>query len=43
MPTGLSGPDRDMLYLVADFTGLRVSELASLSETSFDFAGTTSR
>ncbi len=32
---GLSGPDRAMLYTVASFTGLRASELASLTATSF--------
>ena len=32
---GLSGADRWMLYLVACFTGLRASELASLTPTSF--------
>jgi integrase/recombinase XerD len=31
----MSGPDREMLYLVAIFTGLRASELASLSPASF--------
>ena len=31
----LSGPDREMLYLVASFTGLRASELASLHPASF--------
>ena len=31
---GLSGPDRAMLYLVAAYTGLRVSELASLTPES---------
>ena len=33
---GLSGPDRAMLYLVAVDTGLRASELASLTPASFD-------
>jgi integrase len=33
---GISGPDRAMLYLVASYTGLRASELASLTRTSFD-------
>jgi integrase len=33
---GLSGPDRATLYLVAANTGLRASELASLTPTSFD-------
>lgn len=32
---GLSGPDRAMLYLVAAYTGLRASELASLTAASF--------
>ncbi|MEX0701310.1 MAG: tyrosine-type recombinase/integrase [Planctomycetales bacterium] len=32
----LSGSDREMLYLVAGYTGLRVSELASLKRNSFD-------
>jgi len=32
----LSGPDRAMLYLVAIQTGLRASELASLTVSSFD-------
>ncbi len=32
----VSGPDRAMLYLVAGYTGLRASELASLTPTSFD-------
>jgi len=34
---GLTGPDRVVLYLVAVNSGLRVSELASLTEQSFDF------
>jgi site-specific recombinase XerD len=34
---GLSGRDRAMLYVVAAFTGLRASELHSLSERSLDF------
>jgi site-specific recombinase XerD len=33
----LSGPDRAMLYLVAVNTGLRASELASLTPESFEF------
>jgi site-specific recombinase XerC len=33
---GLSGPDRAMLYLVAINTGLRASELASLTPESFE-------
>jgi len=38
---GLSGRDRSILYLTAACTGLRASELASLSESSIDFdAGT---
>ena len=38
---GLSGADRAMLYLTASLTGLRASELASLTVASFDFnAGT---
>lgn len=36
---GLSGADRERLYLVAAFTGLRASELASLSRQSFDLDG----
>ena len=35
---GISGPDRAVLYTVAAFTGLRASELASLTDRSFDFA-----
>lgn len=38
---GLSGTDRAMLYTTASFTGLRASELASLTENSFDFTGPT--
>lgn len=34
---GLPGPDRAMLYLFAVNTGLRVSELASLTPASLDF------
>jgi integrase len=34
---GLTGRDRAMLYRVAVYTGLRASELASLTEASFDF------
>ena len=34
---GLIGLERVMLYLSAAYTGLRASELASLSEASFDF------
>jgi integrase len=34
---GLSGPDREMLYLVTVYTGLRASEVASLEPESFDF------
>ncbi len=33
----LSGSDRAMLYAIAALTGLRASELASLSEKNFDF------
>ena len=33
----LSGADREMLYLLAVYTGLRVAELASLTARSFDF------
>jgi len=33
---GLSGDDRAMLYLTAAYTGLRASELASLTTASFD-------
>jgi len=34
---GISGPDRARLYVVAAYTGLRCSELASLTPESFDF------
>jgi integrase len=34
---GLSGPDREVLYLLAARSGLRASELASLTPASFDF------
>lgn len=37
---GMSGPDRAMLYRVAVGTGLRRSELASLTPGSFDLADT---
>lgn len=37
----LSGPDRAVLYLVALTTGLRASELASLTPQSFDTAADT--
>jgi integrase/recombinase XerD len=33
---GIGGPDREMLYAVAIMTGLRASELASLTPLSFD-------
>lgn len=33
---GMSGPDREVLYLVAAYTGLRAGELASLTPASFD-------
>ena len=33
---GLSGEDRTTLYTLASYTGLRASELASLTPTSFD-------
>ena len=33
---GLTGPDRAMLYIVAANTGLRASELASLTPESFE-------
>lgn len=33
----LTGEDRAVLYLLAAFTGLRASELASLTDGSFDF------
>jgi len=36
---GLSGPDRAMLYIVAASTGLRASELASLTPKSLDLNG----
>ena len=36
---GLSGPDRAMLYIVAANTGLRASELASLTPKSLSFDG----
>ena len=36
---GLSGPDRAMLYLTAAYTGLRESELASLTLDSLNFDG----
>ena len=36
---GLSGESRAMLYLVAANTGLRASELASLTAASFDLTG----
>jgi integrase len=36
---GLSGPDRAVLYIVAARTGLRASELASLTPESFDLDG----
>ncbi len=35
---GLSGEDRAMLYLTAAYTGLRASELASLTPAAFDFS-----
>jgi site-specific recombinase XerC len=35
---GLSGTDRSILYMVAACTGLRCSELASLTPESFDFS-----
>jgi len=34
---GLDGPARAILYVTASFTGLRASELASLTRASFDF------
>jgi integrase len=37
---GVSGPDRVMLYTVASFTGLRASELASLTAASFALGAT---
>jgi len=36
---GLSGPDRAMLYIIAINTGLRASELASLTPESFELEG----
>jgi len=36
---GLSGFDREALYMVAAYTGLRASELASLTPESFDLTG----
>lgn len=33
---GLTGAERELLYLVAAFTGLRARELSSLTESSFD-------
>jgi integrase len=38
---GMRGVDRVLLYLTAAYTGLRASELASLTTTSFDFASET--
>ncbi len=35
---GLSGRDRQMLYLTAAYTGLRAGELGSLTERSLDFS-----
>jgi Phage integrase family len=35
----MKGPDRAMLYAVAAYTGLRASELASLTPESFDLDG----
>ncbi len=40
---GFDGPAREMLYRAAAYTGLRASELASLTEGSFDFPGGTFR
>lgn len=40
---GFTGRDRRMLYLMASATGLRASELASLSPSSVDLDGTTPR
>ncbi len=37
---GVSGEDRARLYVVARFSGLRVSELASLTRSSFDLEAT---
>ncbi|MCI0462124.1 MAG: tyrosine-type recombinase/integrase [Gemmataceae bacterium] len=34
---GLTGPEREVLYLLAARSGLRASELASLTPASFDF------
>ncbi len=39
--SGFDGPTREILYRAAAYTGLRASELASLTEGSFDFAGGT--
>ena len=36
---GLAGPDRAMLYIIAINTGLRASELASLTPESFELDG----
>ena len=36
---GMTGPERAMLYRLAIETGLRVSELRSLTRSSFDFSG----
>ena len=38
---GLSGPDRAVLYVTAGYTGLRASELASLTPASFQFDAAT--
>jgi integrase len=38
---GLSGSERAMLYTVAAYTGLRASELASLTPSSFDLGAST--
>ena len=38
---GLSGPDREMLYRVGMATGLRASELVSLTPQSFDLSSST--
>lgn len=35
---GLAGHERSLLYLTAAYTGLRASELASLTPASFDFS-----
>jgi integrase len=40
---GLTGEDRVMLYVVASYTGLRASELASLTPASFDLERLTVR